>query len=183
MRVDLFTLIHKGLRAQLFDLALEVGRVDVTSVAAIDGVVAHVEATLDFLDEHGGHEDAHVFPALRTVAPDVFALLAADHRALDALHLEVGHAADALAAAAATDERVPAAAHLARMVNAMIAQHLAHMHREETAANAALQVALCDEELAAIRARIVGTIPSARYAEWRSMMRSALSPQEQRALG
>jgi hypothetical protein len=55
--------------------------------------------------------------------------------------------------------------------------------REETAANAALQVALCDEELAAIRARIVGTIPSARYAEWRSMMRSALSPQEQRALG
>jgi len=177
-RVDLFTMIHKGLRALLFQAAAEASRLDVTSAAEVDALVARLESTLAFLDEHAAHEDRHVLPALRTVAPGLAAALASDHRVLDALQLEVELGTEALLAATPA-VRPAVAAELARHVLRLTAAHLAHMGREETEGNQALWDALDDGELVAIRGRITGSIGPERHAAWMDMIRPALTPFEQ----
>jgi hypothetical protein len=178
----MFTTIHKGLRALLFDAAAESGRVDVTVTSEIDALVARIECALAFLEEHAEVEDRHLLPALRTVAPELAASLAAEHRALDDLQHEVERAGDALLAAA-PPERAGAVAALARAFHRLLAAHLGHMGREETEANAALWAALDDGELLAIRGRVVRSLGPERHAEWIAMIRPALSPQERQVVG
>lgn len=177
MRVDLFTTIHKAVRALLFELAADAARVDLRSAAAIDALVARVEHVIDLLDEHAHQEDAHVISVVRTIAPELAGSLASDHRALDVVAIEVERTAHLLAQAEPA-QRPAAGAQLARLVNHLVAVQLVHMGREETEVNEALWGALDDLELAAVRARILGGMPAARTDEWRSLMAPALSPME-----
>ena len=98
IRPDFFTAIHKGVRSMLFELSLAAGRVDPSSLADVDALADRIERTLAFLEEHAEHEDEHVLPALRTIAPELAARLAADHRSLDARHHALSLASDALVA-------------------------------------------------------------------------------------
>jgi hypothetical protein len=178
-RVDLFTTIHKGIRALLFDLARDAARVDPTSNQAVDGLCARVERTLGFLDEHAMLEESHVFSALRVVDVRLAEELAADHRGLEVVQVEVERAAEALALAQLS-ARPMAAAHLARLLNHLVAVQLIHMNREETEVSAALWAGYRDDELIAIRTRLRDTLPAERYAEWMQIVGPALNPVEHR---
>jgi hypothetical protein len=176
-RVDLFTVIHKGIRALLFDLAREAARVDPTSAHAIDGLVALVERTLEFLDEHARIEDAHVVGRVRALDVALAQALAAEHRALEVLQLEVERAADALALAELS-ARADAAAQLTRTINRLVAAQLTHMNREETEIMSCLWAGLPDDELVAIRARSREMLTPERHAEWMRVVAPALNPVE-----
>jgi hypothetical protein len=178
-RVDLFTMIHKGLRALLFDLAREAARVDPTSNQAVDGLVARLERALGFLTEHAALEDAHVLAALRAVDEGLAGELASDHRSLEVVQLEVERAADALALAQLS-ARPAAAAHLGRLINHLVAVQLIHMNREETEVSARLWAGYSDDELIGLRTRLRDAIPADRYAEWMRIVGPALNPVEHR---
>lgn len=176
-RVDLFTAIHKGIRALLFDLARDAARVDLTSTHAVDGLVARIERALGFLDEHAALEDAHVFAALRALDGDLADELAAEHRGLEVVQIEVERAAEALALAELS-VRPAAGAHLARTINHLVAVQLIHMNREETEASACLWAGYADHQLIAIRTRLKDTLSPERYAEWMQIVGPALDPVE-----
>jgi hypothetical protein len=178
-RVDLFTVIHKGIRSLLFDLARDAARVDLTSTHAVDGLVARIERTLGFLDEHARLEDTHMFSALRALDADLADELAEEHRALEVVQLEVERAADALALAQLS-ARPDAGAHLARTINHLVAVQLIHMNREETEVSACLWAGYTDEQLIAIRTRLKDTLTAERYAEWMAIVAPALNPVEHR---
>ncbi|HEX5060498.1 MAG TPA: hemerythrin domain-containing protein [Kofleriaceae bacterium] len=178
-RVDLFTVIHKGIRSLLFELAREAARVDLTSTHAVDGLVARVERTLGFLDEHARLEDMHVFTALRALGGELADELNAEHRSLEVVQLEVERAADALALAQLAG-REEAGAHLARLINHLVAVQLIHMNREETEVNATLWAGLPDSELGAIRTRLKNTLSPERFDEWMQIVGPALNPVEHR---
>jgi hypothetical protein len=177
MRVDLFSTIHKGIRAQLFELAADAARVDVSSTPAVDALADKVERVLEFLDEHAGLEDRFVIPELRALDPDLADSLAHDHRALDAVQTEVGLAADALSLADLS-QRPVAGAQLVRVLNHLVAVQLLHMNREETEVNATLWAGLDDAALASLRTRMAGSLPRERFAEWMAIVRPALNPTE-----
>ncbi len=176
-RVDLFTTIHKGVRALLFDAALEAARVDLSHACAVDRLVERVERLLGFLDEHARHEDTEIIPIVQRYDPKLAATLTAEHISQDAVHHAVERAARALALAPDGDRR-PAATALSRMLNQLVSLHLIHMNHEETVVNAVLWGALGDPDLVAIRERIVGGIPSERYSQWRDVLAPALDPAE-----
>lgn len=132
-----FAAAHRGMRAVLIDLAIEARKVDPGSMRAIDTLVARVEETLDVLESRLDDEERRILPPLRAAAPDLAACLAADHRGLEALHVEVGRAAVALAIAP-PPERAEAALRLCRMLERLTATHLAHMEREEGEGDPAL---------------------------------------------
>jgi hypothetical protein len=176
-RIDLFTTIHKGLRAMLFDLATDAARIDLTSNIAVDLLVERILRAVDFFDEHARHEDTHVFPAIRAAAPELAHQLASEHLILEAVQAEVEACAESLAEASA-DERWPIGAQLVRLLNRLIIQHLAHMGREETEANEALWAAHSDDELLALQMRLVNGIAPARFQEWMIMISPALDPLE-----
>jgi len=178
-RVDLFTTIHKGIRALLFEIATDTARLDVAACIEVDGVVERIHRLIAFLDEHAHHEDLHVLPAVALASPDLARSLGIDHRALDEMQVQVGITADGLACAD-LDGRAAVAAQLGRAINRLTAAHLEHMSREETEVNAVLWASYEDTELAAIRGRLVGSIPADRYSEWMAMIAPALSPVERR---
>lgn len=177
MRVDLYTTIHKGIRALLFDVATEAARIDTSSSLAVDGLVDRVEQAIRFLEEHAHHEDTHVMPALAAASPELARSLDLEHRVLDALQIQVEATAEALAAAS-VEVRTIRGMELARLLNQLTSKHLAHMGREELEANAVLWAAYDDAQLVELQGRIIGSIPSERYLEWVHMVAPALSPPE-----
>lgn len=177
MRVDLFSTIHKGIRSILFELSSEAARTDVTSTPAVDALTARVERALAFLDEHAHIEDTYVITEVRTLDPDLAEELARDHRGLEAVQIEVGLAAEALQLADLS-QRPIAGAQLVRVINHLVAVQLLHMNREETEVMATLWAGRGDAELAAIRDRSAGSLPSERRAAWAAILIPALNPTE-----
>jgi hypothetical protein len=173
--------IHKGIRSMLFDLARAAGRADVTSTAAVDELVGHIDRVIAFLDEHAKVENQFVVSEIRALDPLLADELAAEHRGLDVVQREVQLAADALAL---TDlaQRPVAGAQLARIVNHLVAVQLIHMNREETEVNATLWAGRDDTYLMALRTRMAGSLPSDRFAAWRALVEPALNPVERRVL-
>jgi hypothetical protein len=177
MRVDLFTTIHKGIRALLFDLAADAARADVSSTAAVDALADTVERVLAFLEEHAHIEDTFIIPELRALDPDLAEEIARDHRGLDAVQTEVALAADALSLADLS-QRPVAGAQLVRVINHLVAVHLLHMNREETEILATLWAGRDDATLAALRGRMAGSLPRERFVAWMAVVRPALNPTE-----
>src|SRR5699024_10675695 len=56
--------IHKGIRADLFALTEEAGRIDPSCREDRVGVAAHVRSVVDLLVTHAAHEDGHIKPVL-----------------------------------------------------------------------------------------------------------------------
>jgi hypothetical protein len=179
MRVDLFSTIHKGVRALLFELSTEAARLDVNSTPAVDALVARVERVLGFLEEHAHTEDTYILTELRALDPLLADELACEHRALDAAQTEVALAAEAVALADLS-QRPVAGTRLVRVVNHLVALHLLHMNREETEVNAALWAGRGDAELAALREALRGGLSRERYAEWIAVVTPAMNPVERR---
>lgn len=181
-RVDLFSVIHKGIRGALFELAGDVARVEVSSTEAVDALVCRVHRVFGYLDEHAAHEDEHTFAALREVDAKLADELAAEHRGLEAAQAEVIRAVEALAMLDLA-ARTAGAARLVCALNHLIALQLLHMNREEQEVNRALWAGFDDEALAAVRARVMSTIPPPRFAEWMELVRIAVNPVERQRAG
>lgn len=77
-RYNVFNQIHKGLRAMLFDTALNLQKADLSSVAA-EGVIGQLHQTLEFFDEHAEHEDRFILPHIEKHNPQLIEELEKDH--------------------------------------------------------------------------------------------------------
>jgi iron-sulfur cluster repair protein YtfE (RIC family) len=180
-RNDLYSTVHKGLRAALFELAADAARVDSGADHELRALVARLRRLLGFLEEHGRHEDAHVMPLLAEADFGLAQFVEREHAQLEASlsGLEV------LAAqlnAATNGSRAVLTAELQRHVERLVAEQLIHMQREETQVNTALWERFSDEDLERAHQRILAAIAPARMAEWLELMLPALSELERAGL-
>jgi hypothetical protein len=161
-RFDLYTTVHKGLRAGLFR-ALE--------------LAAAVTRILGFLAEHAEHEDDHVLPSLARHCPELAADLRSDHARTHGLEVELAQLVERLGGAGAT-ERGSLGRRIADRLANLAAEHLRHMGVEESQGNRVLWANLGDGELLAIHGRIVGSVPPPRMAQWMELMLPTMSSSE-----
>jgi hypothetical protein len=82
-RVDLYGVIHKMLRVELFQTASVIATTNFADLQTRAKTAVLFRRTKTFLDEHGGHEDTFVEPSVREVNPDLAARLERDHVGLD----------------------------------------------------------------------------------------------------
>ena len=157
-RFDLYSGIHKALRAMMADTLLALGRMDPGDEAEVAQVTERVLQLLGFCGSHLAHENAYVHPAIEARAPGGSERIAHEHEEHERHIAELSrHVAQLQLANAAG--RPAAAQALYRELALFIAGNFQHMHVEETAHNAVLWARYTDAELAAVHDALVGSIP------------------------
>jgi hypothetical protein len=148
-RLDLYSGIHKALRAAMADALITLGRCDPQDDTDLAVATSTVRDLLQACAQHVAHEDRYMHPAIHARAPGVSERAADDHHG----HLE--HIAmlqaevDALLASAPA-ARDAAALTLYHRLSLFVAENFEHMLIEETRHNAALWAHYSDAELAAL---------------------------------
>jgi hypothetical protein len=176
-RLDPFTPIHKGLRRLMFEAGVELARADFADAAAVAAVEGAVSTCLRLLREHADLEDRHVLPLIERADPELAAAIALEHPSLERAAIAVDTlwprfaALDGPARGELGDE-------LVRRFNALVAEQLRHLDREERQVNAALWAALTDAEIGAASVAIVRELGPQRMAEWGAVLAKSLNPAE-----
>lgn len=167
-RFDMYTGIHKAMRAVMADTLLALGRLDADDEEELADVSQRVLQLLGMCESHLAHENAFVHKAIEARAPgasDAIAHEHAEHRqAIAALASQVAGVQSAPA-----HQRHAAALALYRALSLFVAENLQHMHVEETAHNAVLWARYTDAELVAIHDELVASIPPEEmmgFARW-----------------
>jgi len=174
--IDLFTSIHKSLRAMIYDDGRRLQPLDMSSPDSA-GTLDDVARTLVLLGRHHEHEDAFVFPEVREFEPDIIGTLQEDHRRIEEL-LTVAGEAIARAREAAGGDSAQVGGELNRRFNELAAYYLSHLAHEELILIPATQKHFRDDELLAMRARITASIPPEDAAESLAWMLPALNLSE-----
>jgi hypothetical protein len=156
--VDLYRDIHKGIRAELFDVTLAAGRVDPACRADRAAVAAHVLSVAEVLEMHAHHEDLHVEPALLEFAPSLADQISTDHHVLEARFNFVTELAGTTVDAAVADQG--RLMHLLYLeLSGFTSAYLAHQSVEERVVMPAIQQAIGPEGALGIHMAVVSSIP------------------------
>lgn len=172
--VDLYRDIHKGIRAELFSLTEEAGRLDPADGADRAAVAAHVRQTVDFLVQHAEHEDTGIQPALEAHLPSLAERVAEEHEALEVRMAGLVELAGA-AEVASPGEHARAVHHLYLELATFASVYLAHQDVEERVVMPALEDAVGVDAVGAINGAIIGAIPPPEMARSLAIMLPAMN--------
>jgi iron-sulfur cluster repair protein YtfE (RIC family) len=157
-RVDLYRMIHKTLRKQMFDCVYAVGRVDVADDLDFHKALDSVNALAEACEHHLQKENNFVHPAMEARSPGSTRQILDEHfehiEEIDFIRAEVTRLRGV-----ANDVRVAETHRLYLHLTHFVADNLKHMRFEELEHNAVLWAKYSDAELHGIEGRIIATIP------------------------
>lgn len=156
-RFDMYTGIHKALRAFMSDTLLAVGRMDPLDEDDVAQASARVLDLLAVCAGHLRHENAFVHAAIEARAPGASAAIGHEHEDHVKHIARLSDLVVVLRGAALVD-RSAAAVRLYRELALFIADNFEHMNVEESAHNAVLWARYTDAELVAIHDALVASI-------------------------
>jgi hypothetical protein len=157
-RFDMYSGIHKALRALMADTLLALGRMDAADELELAQTTQRVIELLEFCGSHLRHENEFVHTAIEARAPGASSAIAHDH----------GHHEEQIARLCVSagslrsmplESRPAAALDLYRQLALFVADNFQHMHVEETAHNAVLWARYTDAELVQIHGALLASIP------------------------
>jgi len=180
-RFDLYSSVHKGLRAELFAAAIAVARTDFAELEPGRAAAQRLASILAFLDEHARHEDSILLPQLAELSPALHAAVVADHALGDSLHQEIACLLERLGNSARV-ERSYLGKRIHEALCRLIAVQCRHMQVEELEVNAVLWAQRSDAQLGELQARIVSSIAPPRLAQWMALLVRACSSPELAAM-
>jgi hypothetical protein len=175
-RDDLFTLIHKALRAGLLSLDIEAGRMDWSDTREVEAFARRWEQVTTLIRSHAGHEDRHVWPLLEVKQPGSVAELGVGHDPIDADF----EAADDLLRSVLANPTPAGGLTFYRALNRLVSHTLDHFANEEPAVMELLWATCTDAELAACRSALMAEIPSQEAAWTFELIAQSTTVEEQR---
>jgi hypothetical protein len=171
---DLYRDVHKGIRAELFAIVSEAGRLDPTNRTARVALADHVRIVSELLTSHAEHEDSAVQPTLEIHLPDLAERIEKDHAKLE--RRVAGFVDLATAAADAMPATQTARAHqLYLELASFTGVYLEHQDVEERIVMPALETAVGPEAVLQIHGAIVGSIPPSEMAASLAIMLPAMN--------
>ena len=168
--VDLYRDIHKGIRAELFAVTGEAGRLDPASAPARVALADYVRGVVDTLEAHAAHEDAGVQPVLEDQLPDLAVRIHDDHERLAPRAAALIDLADEAAAATVTCRSA-----LYLELADFTGTYLLHQDVEERIVLPALRTAIGPREILAIHGAIIASIPPDQMARSLAFMLPAMN--------
>ncbi|KEA65661.1 hypothetical protein ADIMK_0183 [Marinobacterium lacunae] len=156
-RYNIYTLIHKALRANMFDVLVAVGRVDDSDSLAVRRELDRVIELLALCHAHLEHENNFIHKAILAERPNLHLITAEDHleheRAISRLRGDVSAVLEVTEAGG----QVPLQ-QLYRNLAIFVAENLQHMHVEETLNARILWEHFSDEQILAIEKQLVASL-------------------------
>ena len=154
---DLYRDIHKGIRAELFAVTLEAGRLDPSNRDDRVALAAQMRGIVDLLVGHAEHEDGSIQPVLEAQLPDLAARIEGDHEVLDARIVRLAELADAATESAVADQRFDTH-RLYVELGSFTSAYLAHQDLEERSVMPALEAVLGLDGLLALHQALIAAI-------------------------
>jgi len=182
-RFNIYTQIHKGLRACMCEVLVRVGRVDPTDRMEIEVVAKEVRGLIDFARDHLQHEEELIHPVLEARRAGSSRESHSEH----GQHLETLDLIESslrILERSPSEERPAAALRLYRQLALFVAENFEHMQIEETENHAALVSCYSEEEVFDLHARVVAAVkPSAMAVAMRWMIPASSAPERAAILG
>ena len=164
MRFNTFNMMHKALRAWLYDTALNIQQTYWGDDFEAEFVLANIEAIIEQFENHANHEDNQLMPAIAEVEPEIVASFEAEHERDHILANQLLHLVNIYRAAGSEQERVIAGSAISKAFVEFMIFNLQHMAKEEVVINQALWKYYSDEEIMAINQRIAATLSAEEKA-------------------
>ena len=168
-RYNMFNQVHKGLRALLYETALEIQHTEFWNIDQATETIARIREVIALFDKHAYSEDNLVFPAVEKYEPSVADAFAQEH----VRDHELGEQLDEAIARYERASVITAKADAGRAIHSAFVDfmvfNLEHMAKEESVLNAILWRYYSDDELVGITHRIVSSISPdqmAAYSKW-----------------
>jgi hypothetical protein len=179
IEVNIFAGIHKAIRRGLGDLLGQMGATDFDDPSGIAGLGDALESLLAFCEDHLGHEENVVRPACGDrLVPEVF-----DRGHPRHLRYIAEIRALFRAVKGSSKKHRPAIAHALYLhFSVFVADCLEHMAEEERVLLPLMLKTLGEEQVLAIRDRILGSMAPTALAESARRMLSACNATEQHEL-
>jgi len=158
-RFNPFNMIHKALRALLYDTALSLQQTYFADAQESESALTKVETVIAQFDQHAFHEDSYVLPAIKLYAPALVDAFEAEHEKDHALGEKLKHLLDMFRATSSAEERIVCGSAITQAFREFMIFNLEHMSKEEVEINKVLWENFTDAELMEINGRIVASIP------------------------
>ncbi len=171
-RYNAFNQIHKGLRAMLYNTALQIQQTDFDQKEEVTPLLDQIQQLVHFFDEHAEHEDRFILPAIAAYNTSFIDAFEKEHEEDCRLSAQLLNNISTWQQADDNEERLAAGQTLFLNFNEFLAFNLYHMNREETVLNELIWENYTDEEILQIQAKLIATIPpEVMYVESQWMMR------------
>lgn len=173
LRYNIFNLIHKSLRATLYETATVIQQTDFHNREKALPVIQRLEMVLDAFDKHAEHEDRFILPAVERYAGPLVEELESEHVVDHALAESLRIAIEDWKKTNDEAEMIALGRSIFYDFNAFIAFNLTHMNKEEEKLNAVLWEYYTDPEIIQITQALINTIPpQVLFEQSKSMMAS-----------
>lgn len=168
-RYNSFNQIHKGLRALLYDTAMQLQTTDMSSTLEGEKLITKIEEVLFLFESHAHGEDHFFNEPLEEVDSRVSQMFIKEHEEDHRLGEVLVSLIDDWKHAKTDQDRSSHGHKLFYAFNEFIAFNLYHMNKEEIELNAVLWNHYSDSQIKATEQQLVQQIPPdkmARYAKW-----------------
>lgn len=180
-RYNMYSNIHRALRAHMAETLTAVGRTDSADDAQLEQTLVQVDDLLELCAAHLDHEDRFVHAAMEARRPGSAHKTATDHvhhvESIAALRREIERIRGG--GAECRTYRLEALYH---QLSAFVAENFEHMLIEESYNNAVLWDCYSDAEIHGIEQELVASIPPEKNAQILGLMVPAISAPEREAL-
>lgn len=169
LRYNSFNQVHKGLRAMLYEAALELQQTNMSEKEAGENAIARMEEVLMLFESHAHNEDHFFNVPLEKSNPEVAVMFEKEHEEDHRLGRVLSDLIAQWRSEITNEKRETTGRNLFYAFNEFIAFNLYHMNKEEIELNEALWKVYSDSEIKTIEQTLVQQTPPEKmmkYAKW-----------------
>src|SRR4051812_4300595 len=156
-RYNPFKMIHKALRAMMYDTALTLQQTYFADVEEAEIALAKVEGIINEFEQHAHHEDTFILPAIEAFDPELVEDFEKEHLK----DIEIGNRIQTLLtiyrSLETSEERINCGSCINKSFRDFMVFNIEHMAKEEVEINRALWSIYTDEALVELNRRLTAS--------------------------
>lgn len=172
-RYNSFNLIHKALRAMMYDTALTLQQTYFADLQEAEDALQKIEIVIIEFEHHAHHEDTFILPAIEKFAPGLVEAFEKEHVANIVIGDRLKNLANIYYTLNTDEEQINCGSAINKAFRDFMVFNIDHMAKEEIEINRVLWAKYTDEELLDLNHRLTASIPADQKmltAKW--MLRS-----------